>query len=1192
MNAMWSLRLLCSPRTVVLLLLALLMASVGEIDRVAAATDPGTVPEVPAPSTASARQPLGLLSELSPNTDRRATPRHSSAAKKLRLTPQDASRSRMKKVLDHNVSVFVNSLQDACAAWTERLNKNFEPVAVEDATVDALLANKDLTAFMEDLASSSRKHKERGNEAIRDSIRALWKRLSSSETVASSEGWQFRRVLLGALCGPNTTYKEVHEFVGGSLSHRAFNEAQIRRDATDTTSILHDLISDRKLRSDRLEVSCPKALAWIVERIIFHTQPSPCLVKTEHDYDTGNHRRSEADNSLVCVYPARCKTESVRYLMGTKLQLYQTVMKDLDQAFAAEKVEVPSISRPSFDKIIPFYVVEQSLRSCICVHCYKAKLVTKGLCDLWPNLHQGSTPGSKCDCECELCKDGGCAEYLPYGSSKAVHSMADFSDMLMCPKEQLYCSEDGTLVDAHKAVCVSGHCLLCKQKQERFFDCPKNKGNADRQLNPAAGPAQVGAPPPGEVRWKNFTTVDDNGQATSAPLQRRRAPNSTAGGEDDEDFDPLGGSKRRTRRAVAEKTGTVDEFMAELKDHRASFGKHRRSYKTQRAAFTEKKLTIEEGEVLCIVDFQERLQVGEQDEVQSQHWDREATTIFPCPIFFKVDGRVWAYSFQILSDDMAQDNAWVQFVMSKLLNEDIPALLRKIGAKPMTRCTIWTDNCAKQFKCRFHFGWVADAQIMGLDKDGEPTGIRVHMEHHYFGACHGKNVSDAEGGMTKEYVRRMILNMMWRVASSRDLCEKLEKALNFFLRFANGEETEAFWKDRNGREGGTEQLLVTKTWIGEDSDQTQETTFLLTKNPNTMMGRRYIFIGASDVSSDVRKAARSSAKEIEVSGCQTISMTAATDTPGVLMTNQFSCYCAVCRDSKPENCPLIRKGIMSGPQEFSRRANRNTDIVSAKEDDLEELSEWMPSQLPFGSIALLRVDPSEHDGQDIVPVVVARKAACPWTPRVAVDGMFGHGDTIVWVVDLPQAIVRGKEVEYLVPRSISGVKFRAVPLACIAGLGQGVLGYMEHPQCSQSSLSSETFVLREGVVENARSTVVLLSRNPLAAFESFQPVPLSVEDEARAPVEPRMFVNGTVIEQLFKGPRNSNGRPIWKHGKKLRAIVIACQTDLKSRRHQYKLQWSGELMILVLAEVEEFVDEGHVEQYRTGDVEVVPTTAV
>lgn len=261
---------------------------------------------------------------------------------------------------------------------------------------------------------------------------------------------------------------------------------------------------------------------------------------------------------------------------------------------------------------------------------------------------------------------------------------------------------------------------------------------------------------------------------------------------------------------MAELRGTVDEFIGEVATNLGRFGRHQRQYKIQRVAFNEKKLTIEEGEVLCVVDFQERLQVQEQDEVQSQHWDREATTIFPCPIFFKVGGLVWAYSFQILSDDMAQDNAWVQFVMTKLLNEYIPALLRKVGAKPMTRVTIWTDNCAKQFKCRFHFGWVADALILGRDDSGESTGDRVHVEHHYFGACHGKNLSDAEGGVTKEYVRRMVLNMQWRVSCSKDLCMKLARALDFMLRLANQEETDQFRKKRGGRMGGTEQLLMTK----------------------------------------------------------------------------------------------------------------------------------------------------------------------------------------------------------------------------------------------------------------------------------------------------------------------------------------------------------------------------------------------
>lgn len=84
-------------------------------------------------------------------------------------------------------------------------------------------------------------------------------------------------------------------------------------------------------------VKCPLALKWIADRIIFHTQPSPCKVKKNHDHAAGNHTRSEKDNSLVCMFPDKCPTESVRYLMGTKLQLYHTVMRDLKQAVRGSK---------------------------------------------------------------------------------------------------------------------------------------------------------------------------------------------------------------------------------------------------------------------------------------------------------------------------------------------------------------------------------------------------------------------------------------------------------------------------------------------------------------------------------------------------------------------------------------------------------------------------------------------------------------------------------------------------------------------------------------------------------------------------------------------------------------------------------------------------------------------------------------
>lgn len=255
--------------------------------------------------------------------------------------------------------------------------------------------------------------------------------------------------------------------------------------------------------------------------------------------------------------------------------------------------------------------------------------------------------------------------------------------------------------------------------------------------------------------------------------------------------------------------------MREFTENFSTFILHRRQYKNQRVSFNEILLNLKDGEVVCVVDFQERLQLKAQDEVQSQHWDQDATTIFPCIIYFKWGGRVWAYSFMILSDDMSQDNAWVQYVMSNLLKDDIPALLRKIGAPPINRAIIFTDNCAKQFKCRFHFGWVADAGIKAFDSVGTPTGERLHIEHHYFGPCHGKNPSDGEGGAAKNYAKLMVKNQRWLVVrNSEDLCKKLEVGMGFLLRAATSEERTNFFAARSGQPaGGTGQLLMTKVWF-------------------------------------------------------------------------------------------------------------------------------------------------------------------------------------------------------------------------------------------------------------------------------------------------------------------------------------------------------------------------------------------
>lgn len=172
---------------------------------------------------------------------------------------------------------------------------------------------------------------------------------------------------------------------------------------------------------------------------------------------------------------------------------------------------------------------------------------------------------------------------------------------------------------------------------------------------------------------------------------------------------------------------------------------------------------------------------------------------------------------------------------------------------------------------------------------------------------------------------------------------------------------------------------------------------------------------------------------------------------------------------------------------FSRKRGGDDEDRSDKDEALLKLSETMQKSLPVGSTAFVRVQPSQYRGQNIVPVVIARKAPIEWSPEYSRDGMFTHGDVMVWVHDLLQE-PHGQGVAHVVPDELPYEKLRAVPLTYVAGLGQGSDGYMQRATsptaCDQTT---KTFVLRYGVIEDARSTVVRLSTDLESAFRDFQP---------------------------------------------------------------------------------------------------------
>lgn len=185
----------------------------------------------------------------------------------------------------------------------------------------------------------------------------------------------------------------------------------------------------------------------------------------------------------------------------------------------------------------------------------------------------------------------------------------------------------------------------------------------------------------------------------------------------------------------------------------------------------------------------------EQDEVQSQYWTHQSTTLFPAPIFFKVNGQVWTYSFVLLSNDGSQDATWVQHAFSLLLQDKIPALLAKMGAASMIRATIITDNCPYQFKCMVMFGYVGHCGVY-VDDDADK---RLHLESHYYGDCHGKSISNSEGAVVKTFANTKVANGVWMIKNSFDLFAKLSRDLSFELRDATAAERNVFAVNSTGK---------------------------------------------------------------------------------------------------------------------------------------------------------------------------------------------------------------------------------------------------------------------------------------------------------------------------------------------------------------------------------------------------------
>lgn len=222
----------------------------------------------------------------------------------------------------------------------------------------------------------------------------------------------------------------------------------------------------------------------------------------------------------------------------------------------------------------------------------------------------------------------------------------------------------------------------------------------------------------------------------------------------------------------------IDEFLPEFLITLRDYQKHAFLTKMQSNYYKELKETLQQGEVLVVLDFAENYSFVVQDEVQSFHWNNTMATVHPFVVYFQEDGRLKNKNFVVISECNVHDTVAVHLFLRYLFD-----FLRT--ELPLTKKVIYfSDGCAAQYKnCK---------NFLNLCCHEEDFGIPA--EWHFFTTSHGKGPCDGLGGTVKRLAARASLQrphdkQILTAAAFFQFCEESIPNINF--KFSTNQDYEA-----------------------------------------------------------------------------------------------------------------------------------------------------------------------------------------------------------------------------------------------------------------------------------------------------------------------------------------------------------------------------------------------------------------
>ena len=226
-------------------------------------------------------------------------------------------------------------------------------------------------------------------------------------------------------------------------------------------------------------------------------------------------------------------------------------------------------------------------------------------------------------------------------------------------------------------------------------------------------------------------------------------------------------NKTSKRKALMPRSGTIDECIKELIEtdiigcnQGFTWVQHYFTQKFQYKKLAECKLTLEDGEALCIQDFSNNIDLKHQDEVKGAHWGTTQVTVHPSVVYAKIPGQNELKRVVIthLSDIKQHDAHMVNYITSdciKYLSDKFELKLKKLY--------LWSDGCTSQYKGKTSFYYLAN--------------YNIEIERNFFGSEHGKNESDGVTGQISKKVSDAIKS---RRHSIKDANEMLNFLSNNF----------------------------------------------------------------------------------------------------------------------------------------------------------------------------------------------------------------------------------------------------------------------------------------------------------------------------------------------------------------------------------------------------------------------------